>query len=69
MSRTGTTAELPAPVSLTLDEASAIVSGGASATLMPWWWFGQPANLSVFTQVVSPAVNVAALANAVTARF
>ncbi len=61
MRNTKTTDALPAPVSLTLEEASSIVSGGLSVTAMPWWWFGQPAYLSAISQVVTPVVNVGAV--------
>ena len=67
MHKTNETNKLPAPISLTLDEARQVAAGTVSAQLaslstqvMPWWWFGRPADISVVSQTINPAVNVAA---------
>jgi len=47
MPKTNPTANLPAPLSLTLDEVREVAAGsasGAHAGVVPWWWCGQPAN-------------------------
>lgn len=58
------TADLPAPLSLTLDEAAKVAAGSGGLQYVsahPWWWFGQAADLAVsqVSQVANPG-NVAA---------
>lgn len=56
-------ADLPAPLSLTLDEVRNVAGGMATASVMNvahWWWYGQPADPWLVTQVaVAPNVGVA----------
>ncbi len=58
MPNTQETNALPAPISLTLDEARQVAAGALSLQLAPWWWFGQPVNMTPVSQIVNP-VNVA----------
>ena len=44
MPKTDETAGLPAPISLTFDEAREVAGGTLSIGAANWWWFGQPAN-------------------------
>ncbi len=46
MAKTDVTTDLPAPLSLTLEEASKIAAGSGGVVLSgvkSWWWKGQPA--------------------------
>jgi hypothetical protein len=68
-SKMDTNPDLPAPLSLTLDEARE-VAGGLSLSLgdmvAKWWWYGQPANPWVLNAAAQPvqSVNVGGLSNA-----
>ncbi len=62
MPKTENTAGLPAPISLTLDEARQVAAGAAGASsvgLFPWWWFGQPAAYATLGSQVTNPINVA----------
>ena len=55
-------ADLPAPISLTLDEIRNVAGGMATvavANIPHWWWYGQPADPWQVTQVATPNVGVA----------
>jgi hypothetical protein len=58
MPKTYESIDLPAPISLTLDEARQVAAGALSLQLAPWWWFGQPVNLTPVSQITNP-VNIA----------
>ena len=64
MSKPDDTAGLPAPLSLTLDEARQVAAGAsggfASMTVTPWWWFGQPADFlkQITASTNNPVANV-----------
>lgn len=50
--------QLPAPLSLTLDEASKVAAGSGGLVLSAvetWWWKGQPA--FAFLNPVSPVIS------------
>jgi hypothetical protein len=58
MPKTNDVTDLPAPISLTLDEARQVAAAGTSTlALAPWWWFGQPPYLSVISQITTPVIN------------
>jgi len=51
MNTSKTGADLPAPLSLTLDEAREVSGGTTFANaIAKWWWYGQPAWVSVAGQ-------------------
>ncbi len=58
MNKTDATAGLPAPLSLSLEDASKVAAGAAVAhlTAMPWWWFGQPAYLNAASPISQVAI-------------
>jgi hypothetical protein len=62
MNTSKTGADLPAPLSLTLDDVRDVAGGAttlAVSSLAHWWWFGQPANwLNATSQATLPG-NVA----------
>ena len=61
MNTTKTGADLPAPLSLTLDEVREVAGGTttlAVSAVAHWWWYGQPAWLSAASQATLPG-NVA----------
>ena len=68
MSKPDVTADLPAPISLTLEEASKVAAGASAFVLpgaIPWWWKGQAAfvNTANPEQVVTtPVLNVGKVA-------
>jgi hypothetical protein len=57
------TAGLPAPISLTLDEARQVAAGSLAVSAFPWWWFGQPADIAraQVTQPLEQSVGAAPL--------
>ena len=47
MSKLATDADLPAPLSLTLEDVRSVAGGAtlaATVSAAHWWWYGQPAN-------------------------
>ena len=61
MNTSKTGADLPAPLSLTLDEVREVAGGTttlAVSAVAHWWWYGQPAWVSVAGQTTLPG-NVA----------
>jgi hypothetical protein len=56
MSKTDGPTHLPAPLSLTLEEASKVAAGSAVVVLpeVPvWWWKGQPINFGTLVNTVT----------------
>ncbi len=63
MSKLATDADLPAPLSLTLEDARSVAGGAtlaATVSAAHWWWYGQPANpwVNVLNQANVPNVAV-----------
>jgi hypothetical protein len=59
MSKVHETSNLPAPLSLTLEEASKVAAGSSGFVLSAaasWWWKGQPA--FAFLNQTNPVANV-----------
>jgi hypothetical protein len=49
MSKPAADADLPAPLSLTLEDARSVAGGAtlaATVSAAHWWWYGQPAWLN-----------------------
>jgi hypothetical protein len=59
MSKPNAVAGLPAPLSLTLEEAAKVAAGSSGLVLSAaetWWWKGQPA--PAWLNQVNPVVNL-----------